>query len=231
MHIFKLAIAMVILPVGIDSYANGRGATNCYGDYGSSYLSKYNRHLREQSLVNEVIVKGHNYSNNNPVIFPRNPLIDPMVTPPYRKERGSSGSAKNKDTKQQCIDTCLESFGNYYKVAVTISPLSLVGGASTVLQTVGADTLEHWAWKRGIKHIHDPDRRLYSRGANYLSGAKIIRSFSGLTLYAGVLGLIAEISISTYCKDFKCNEKASNRTSKSVSSKRKSYNSSYRRYR
>ena len=99
-NIFKVALAVLILPVGLDSYANGQGSTSCITGYGAymnadnyGYSSGQNnqhndsncRNYRNyknrgntkginhsggkpkssnKSVVNEVVVKGHNYAQS-----------------------------------------------------------------------------------------------------------------------------------------------------------------------
>jgi len=146
-NIFKVALAVLILPVGLDSYANGRGSTSCITGYGAymnadnyGYSSGQNnqhndsncRNYRNykngvntkginhgggkpkssnKSVVNEVVVKGHNYSPNKSTI-PKEHLIYPAV--PARvyskgsRSRGGQPSKKssNPTTPQQCVDNC-----------------------------------------------------------------------------------------------------------------------------
>ena len=111
---------------------------------------------------------------------------------------------KREQKRQQCIDTCKENFGEFYKWADKIGWLG-VGGALTsagmsLLQNKTRTKLK----REGLRRIHDPDPRKYKSGRFLLSWSNVIKGFGKLSFKVGLLASAGQASMWSYCKYYKC---------------------------
>jgi hypothetical protein len=150
--------------------------------------------------IYEIITIGTNYGGYIPGFTMVGPNFN-FNTNPSSGSPSQSNSLEAK--KKQCIDSCLESFGDYYEVAAFLSPWSSWG----VGLFIATETYEAFGEPNLRRHaIRQQNYGNFRWGQRLLRGIKLFARFNAVSTIASLTGLGAQGAMNLYCSQYQCSD-------------------------
>lgn len=150
--------------------------------------------------IHEIITIGTNYGGYIPGFTMAGPNFN-FNTNPSSGSPSQSNSLEAK--KKQCIDSCLESFGDYYEVAAFLSPYSSWGVAGVIATETYEAFGEPNLRRRGIRQQNYGNFRW---GQRLLRGVKLFARFNLASTIATASGAFGQLAMYSYCRYYQCSD-------------------------